>query len=344
MIELRDVGVRYRRPDGATADALTGIDLIVGRGEVVGVIGPSGCGKSTLLRALAGLEPLSTGAVLVEGHDLARTPTHERGMGLMFQAHALFPHLDVAGNVGFGLASSAPAARAARVSELLDLVGLPGIGDRRVDQLSGGEAQRVALARALAPSPRILMLDEPLGSLDRALRSQLTVELRRLINQLEVTAIHVTHDQAEANELADRIVVLRDGEIQQVGAPAELWHRPASVFVADFLGHQNLWPRGDKVLLAPSTDVRAESGTPTASAMSRVVRVEQVSFVEGRYRIRGRSEDDHPGEVVVLYSDAAPPTETMTVSVRSVVELPSGGGSPSPCSGFATVPRNQAIE
>jgi len=221
---------------------LDGIDLEVAEGEVVVLLGPSGCGKSTLLRAIAGLERPSAGRVWWGDEDLTVAATHQRGMGLMFQDHALFPHRDVAGNVEFGLRVAGMPAdqRAHRVRRVLDLVGLPGFGDRRVDTLSGGEAQRVALARSLAAGPRLLMLDEPLGSLDRALRERLTAELGALLRRLGQAVVHVTHDHDEAFALADRIAVMGGGRLVRVGTPAEVWADPQSVHAARCLGHENL--------------------------------------------------------------------------------------------------------
>ena len=220
------------------------VDLTVAAGEKVAVVGPSGSGKSTLLRAIAGLEPLTAGHITLDGRDLRTVATHRRGVGLMFQDHALFPHLSVADNVAYGLRhgpSPSGAATGERVVELLDLVGLEGFGPRSVDQLSGGEAQRVALARALAPAPSLLMLDEPLGSLDRVLREQLVADLDRLLDRMGQTALHVTHDQAEAFALADRVAVLTGGRLVRVGTPQELWEDPGSRFVATFLGRPNIW-------------------------------------------------------------------------------------------------------
>jgi len=192
-----------------------------------------------LLRVVAGLQRPDAGHVSLDGRDITTAPTHTRDIGLMFQDHALFAHRSVEQNVDFGLRmrKASAADRRARVDELLALVGLPGFGDRGIDGLSGGEAQRVALARALAPNPRVLLLDEPLAALDRSRREQLTDELRRLLRTLGQTTIHVTHDQDEAFAVADRIVVMNDGRIEQVGAPADVWSRPESEFVARFFGH-----------------------------------------------------------------------------------------------------------
>ncbi|MGI5252828.1 ABC transporter ATP-binding protein [Actinacidiphila glaucinigra] len=235
------------RLDGATVrfgghTALDGVGMEVSEHETVCVLGPSGSGKSTLLRVVAGLQRLDSGRVLLAGRDQTGVPPHRRGVGLMFQDHQLFPQRDVAGNVDFGLRmrGAAPAERERTVAELLDLVGLPGAQRRAVASLSGGEQQRVALARALAPGPRLLMLDEPLGQLDRGLRERLVVELRGLFRRLGTTVLAVTHDQSEAFALADRVVVMREGRVEQAGTPLEVWQRPASEFVARFLGFDNV--------------------------------------------------------------------------------------------------------
>ncbi|MFE3635723.1 ABC transporter ATP-binding protein [Streptomyces sp. NPDC059168] len=221
---------------------LDAVGLDVAEHEVVCVLGPSGSGKSTLLRAVAGLQPLDSGRVLLGGRDQTGVPAHRRGVGLMFQDHQLFPQRDVGGNVAFGLRMHgvAKGQRDAEVGDLLELVGLPGAARRAVAGLSGGEQQRVALARALAPRPRLLMLDEPLGQLDRSLRDRLVVELRELFGRLGTTVLAVTHDQGEAFALADRVVVMRDGRIAQSGTPLEVWQRPADEFVARFLGFENV--------------------------------------------------------------------------------------------------------
>ncbi|MFF1285121.1 ABC transporter ATP-binding protein [Streptomyces sp. NPDC058299] len=221
---------------------LDAVGLDVAEHEVVCVLGPSGSGKSTLLRAVAGLQPLDAGRVLLDGREQTHVPAHKRGMGLMFQDHQLFPQRDVGANVAFGLRMHGVARgeRDAEVGQLLELVGLPGAARRAVASLSGGEQQRVALARALAPRPRLLMLDEPLGQLDRSLRERLVVELRELFGRLGTTVLAVTHDQGEAFALADRVVVMRDGRIAQSGTPLEVWQRPADAFVARFLGFDNV--------------------------------------------------------------------------------------------------------
>jgi ABC-type Fe3+/spermidine/putrescine transport system ATPase subunit len=224
------------------APLLRGVSFDVDPSEIVCLLGPSGCGKTTLLRIIAGLEWAESGQVLVEGQDISGVPVHQRGFGLMFQDLALFPHKDVRGNVAFGLrmANLAPPAIDLRVQEVLELVGLSGLAQRDVNQLSGGEQQRVALARSLAPRPRLLMLDEPLSSLDRPLREQLMNDLRDILTRVGQTAIYVTHDQQEAFALADRVVILNAGRVAQIGSPQEVYRHPADTFVARFLGLTNL--------------------------------------------------------------------------------------------------------
>ncbi|WP_327220843.1 ABC transporter ATP-binding protein [Streptomyces cyaneofuscatus] len=239
MLSLQAATVRFGK-----RTALDAVDLEVADHRIVCVLGPSGSGKSTLLRAVAGLQPMDGGRVLLAGQDQAGVPVHRRGLGLMFQDHQLFPHRDVGANVAFGLRmhGTGRAESERRVRELLELVGLPGAERRAVAALSGGEQQRVALARALAPRPKLLMLDEPLGQLDRSLRERLVIELRTLFQELGTTVLAVTHDQGEAFALADRVVVMRDGRIAQEGSPLDVWQRPASAFVARFLGFDNVTP------------------------------------------------------------------------------------------------------
>lgn len=223
---------------------LQGVSFEVAQGEILALLGPSGSGKSTLLTIIAGLLQPDKGEVLWEDRAITNLPAHKRGFGLMFQDYVLFPHLDVFENIAFGLRTtrmSEPAIRA-RVAELLDLVGLVGYEKRDVNSLSGGEQQRVALARALAPKPRLLMLDEPLASVDRTLQEKLLVELRAILRKLNLTTIYVTHNQEEAFSIAYRVVLLRAGQIEQIGTPEEIYNRPASLFAARFLGLTNLIP------------------------------------------------------------------------------------------------------
>jgi iron(III) transport system ATP-binding protein len=224
--------------------ALQGVDLAVEQGEFVCFLGPSGCGKTTLLRIVAGLEAQSAGRILQGGRDISRLPPAGRDYGIVFQSYALFPNLTVAANVAYGLVNrKVPRAQLrARVGELVQLVGLPGSEDKFPAQLSGGQQQRIALARALATSPGLLLLDEPLSALDAIVRVHLRQEIRSLQRKLGVTTIMVTHDQEEALSVADRIVVMNHGVIEQVGTPLEVYREPASPFVADFVGRINMLP------------------------------------------------------------------------------------------------------
>ena len=221
---------------------LRGIDLEIAQGEILCLLGPSGCGKTTLLRIVAGLETADSGDLLLEGKSILNQPVHTRDFGLMFQDFALFPHMNVLQNVEFGLRMKGASERTARAHEVLELVGLSGFEGRDVAQLSGGERQRVALARSLAPNPRLLMLDEPLGSLDAALRERLVVELREIIKRVGLTALYVTHDQHEAFAIADRIALMNHGQVEQIGSPTQVYRYPETTFVARFLGLNNVVP------------------------------------------------------------------------------------------------------
>lgn len=240
LLQISDIDKSF----GPESPVLHGIDLRVAAGEIVCLLGPSGCGKTTLLRIVAGLEQPDRGQLIFDGRDLSSVPVHRRQFGLMFQEFALFPHMSVGKNVGFGLrmAGWSAAQIAQRVDEMLALVSLRGYAERSIFDLSGGERQRVALARSLAPNPRLLMLDEPLGSLDRALREELMSEVRTILKEVGVTALYVTHDQEEAFAVADRLVVMNRGHIEQIGAPQDVYANPASPFVANFLGFTNLLP------------------------------------------------------------------------------------------------------
>lgn len=251
-LNIRNVTVRY--PD-ATADAVTDVMLTVPEGSTTALVGPSGCGKSSLLRAVAGLVPLASGAIGWGSADLTVTPTHERQLSLMFQHHALFSHRTVAQNVAFGLKMQglSRASQRDRVAELLDMVGLTGFGDRSAEKLSGGEAQRVALARALAPSPRLLLLDEPLASLDRVLREHLLEEIRTVLTTLGQTAIFVTHDISEALTVGDRLAVMNEGRVVRSGLPEAVWQSPESAFVARFIGHRNVVDQPSGWVLVPES-------------------------------------------------------------------------------------------
>ncbi len=298
--------------------ALDRIDLEVATGEVVAILGPSGCGKSTLLRAVAGLQPMDAGRVCWDGEDLAGLPVHRRDFGLMFQEHALFSHRDVAANVAFGLRMQKidVPVRRQRVREVLAMVGLAGFEERQIATLSGGEAQRVALARSLAPEPRLLMLDEPLGSLDRPRRDELTEELRSLLRRIGVTVLHVTHDHDEAFAVADRVAVMQSGRIARIGSPAEIWHDPRRAGVARFLGHANVvvvaedgavpWgrlpsPAGPVVLRA---DAFGRVGDPALGGDAVVTgTVTDARFRGDRFELTLRTD---PGDFELLVRDPHP--------------------------------------
>ncbi len=237
MLILNDIHKRY----GAT-QVLRGFDLQIQDGEIVCLLGPSGCGKSTALRLIAGLDTPDSGTISLDGRSLTHVPVHERGFGLMFQDFALFPHLNVYDNAAFGLRMRhMPRAEVQqRVSEALALVRLTGFEKRSVGDLSGGEKQRVALARSLAPQPRLLMLDEPLGSLDAALRTQLIAEIREIIKAAKLTAIYVTHDRSEAFSVSDRLGLMNGGKIERIDAPTAIYEHPQTVFTAAFLGFNNI--------------------------------------------------------------------------------------------------------
>ena len=309
--------------------ALTDVSLHVAQGELVCFLGPSGCGKTTLLRAIAGLDPPSTGRIVQGGADITALPPSARDFGIVFQSYALFPNLSVADNVGYGLRGRAwpRQRRTERVKELLELVGLADQIAKYPAQLSGGQQQRVALARALAPEPGLLLLDEPLSALDAIVRHSLRAELRSLQRRLGITSIMVTHDQEEAMAIADRIVVMRGGRVEQVGSAEDLYERPASAFVAGFVGRSSAFdavaegeairtadghvlpcpaafgfPRGEplRVFLRPEhlrfgADVAREPGAFPA----RVVAVEfhgalcRIAFEDRRLRLDAEAPPEH---------------------------------------------------
>ena len=266
--------------------AVDDVSLALGPGERLAVLGPSGCGKSTLLRAIAGLEA-GDGRVSVDGVDLTDAAPNQRPVGMMFQDHALFPHRTVEQNVAFGLrmAGDGVDARADRVRELLALVGMEGFDDRAIATLSGGEAQRVALARALAPGPKVLLLDEPLGSLDRHLRERLIDELPDVLLATGTAAIHVTHDHDEAFAIGDRIAVMHAGKVLHVGPPAEVWAAPTSLTVARVLGHTNeVDEGGETVVWRPDAMVIDPAGPHLAT-------VERVHFRGVDHDVTLRTDD-----------------------------------------------------
>ena len=288
--------------------ALRGIDLVIAEGEFVTLLGPSGSGKTTLLMVIAGFESPTRGDVFARGNDITRVVPERRNFGVVFQSYALFPHMTAAANVGYPLAARGIGGKQRReqVEEALELVGLEGLGDRRPSQLSGGQQQRVALARALIYKPTLLLLDEPLGALDRVLRERMQIELRNLHQRLGITFLYVTHDQDEALTMSDRVAVMRDGLIEQVGTPEEIYGRPATEFVASFVGIANVI-RGEAVgssdgLLQIELDggarirVKDRRGDARGSKVTVVVRPE-------RAEVNGIDDSSRPptgltGEVV----------------------------------------------
>jgi putative spermidine/putrescine transport system ATP-binding protein len=289
--------------------ALDNLDLSIQPGELICLLGPSGCGKTTALRILAGLEDADAGRVLVGGKDVTGLPANRRDMGMVFQAYSLFPHLTAVRNVEFGLKLRGRRQPAGRAQDMLDLVGIGNFADRYPHQLSGGQQQRVALARALAIEPQVLLLDEPLSALDAKVRVQLRDEIRRIQTSVGTTTLFVTHDQEEALAVADRVGVMKAGKLEQLAAPAEVYQRPASAFVADFVGLSNRLPgtvSGDTVavldtrlpLIAPATD---------GSAVTALVRPEAVSITA-----------DAEGNGTVLTSSFLGPTSRVTATVGEV--------------------------
>ncbi|RBI84005.1 polyamine ABC transporter ATP-binding protein [Rhodosalinus halophilus] len=318
--------------------AVDGVSIDIPDGSFVCLLGPSGCGKTTLLRLLAGLEEPSAGRISVDGEDVTGTPAHLRGFGMVFQSLALFPHLTVAENVAYPLSiRGTPRDECRRrADELLSLVQLEGMGGRRIHQLSGGQRQRVAIARGLAIEPRLFLLDEPLSALDANLREHMQVELRQLQQRLGVTTVVVTHDQKEALTMADIVIVMDKGRVQQVGAPMEVYRDPANAFVAGFIGTSNLLPcelgegeitvSGRRIALDPGDRVKARPGEAVLSVRPEDIRLSadglpgKISFV----RDLGESVQvlvEHEGhEITALYAPGARPEVAVgeTVGVEFV--------------------------
>ncbi len=293
MLELIDIHKTYENES-----LLSGISFTVQDGETVCLLGASGSGKTTLLRIIAGLETPEGGRVLWDGADLASIPAHQRNFGLVFQDYALFPHLTVAENVAFGLKmQNMPQSEIElRVTASLEQFNMGGFGHRSVTALSGGEQQRVALARALAPRPRLLMFDEPLGSLDRALKDYLLEELRSILHESSVPAIYVTHDQEEAFAIADRLVLLHEGRIVKAGTPVEMSEQPASEWVANFLGLGNViegkWLGGRQVETKLGVlEVNCETGVGEGEVVALLIRPERVRLTENGNGLKGRVAD-----------------------------------------------------
>ncbi len=288
MANLLTVTNLTKTYDAAQTPALSDVSFDLDEGKSLAVLGPSGCGKSTLLRLIAGLETPDAGEAAMNGESLSGIPPHRRGFGLMHQDLALFPHLNVRDNIAFGLRSQRWDAEdiQRRVNELLELMRIEPLADRSVDAISGGEQQRVALARSLAPRPRLLMLDEPLGALDRRLREELAQEIRRIRDHEGVTLIYVTHDHDEAFAVADDILVLEQGRAVQHGPPEDVWLNPATPFVARFLGHENLFPCEVSTTEDGANEARCALGTwqpvdvPTSQVCTALIPPEAITIAE----------------------------------------------------------------
>lgn len=267
---------------------LNGIDLAVQRGEFITLLGSSGCGKTTTLRIISGLETPDAGQVLLEGADVTKAEPNQRGVHTVFQNYALFPHMSVAANIGYSLkirGVKKPEIKE-RVQEMLELVQLTGFGSRMPGELSGGQRQRVAIARSVIDSPKVLLLDEPLGALDLQLRRMMQVELKRLQKKLGITFIYITHDQEEALNMSDRIAVMRDGLFEQLGTPGDVYDRPKTAYVARFVGSANILTRGGKTLAVRSENLDLKEGSE--GFLSGVVR--EKSFAGGMLRIAVETE------------------------------------------------------
>ena len=287
----------FGTPEGGRVFALDRVDLAIRNNEFLTLLGPSGCGKTTLLRSIAGFEDLNGGTIELDGRPLGEVPPHRRPFNTVFQSYALFPHLSVEDNVGYGLdvARVARGERDQRVADSLAMVGLSGLGRRKPRQLSGGQQQRVALARAIVNRPRLLLLDEPLSALDRQLRQSMQIELKTLQHTLGITFLYVTHDQEEALVMSDRIAVMSKGTIQQIDTPGTIYHRPANRFVAGFVGVSNILSgrivssdgRGSTVQTASGIDVLAmPGGAPAGGPVSVLIRPEKMEV-----RPEGSSDD-----------------------------------------------------
>lgn len=267
--------------------ALSNIDLKIERGSFVCLLGPSGCGKTTLLRIIAGFEKPTAGHLLLDGADISLLPPHKRGFGMVFQSLALFPHMSVAQNIAYGLKlrKASSLEQRNRVDELLEVIELPHIADRAVSELSGGQRQRVAIARALAIQPKLFLLDEPLSALDAKLRDNMQIELRRLQQKFGVTTVLVTHDQTEAMMLADELVVMDHGRVQQAATPTDVYRQPANSFVADFIGAANLIEtkvsdQGKLALFGNELDISA--GHKPGTAICAAVRAENIALMKAK--------------------------------------------------------------
>jgi iron(III) transport system ATP-binding protein len=332
-LELRGLTKVFPDPRDPAREvcAVDDLSLALRAGELVTLLGPSGCGKTTALRMVAGFETPTAGTVRIDGVDVSGRPPHRRDTAMVFQSYAIFPHLTVAENVGFGLTTRRvpPAEIARRVGALLDLVQLGGLGDRSPDRLSGGQQQRVALARAIITEPKVLLFDEPLSNLDAKLRAEMREEIRGIQRRVGITSLYVTHDQAEAMALSDRIVVMRAGRIEQVGTPVEVYARPATRFVADFVGRVNFLaaepagPRTVRIRLGPAiAELPVAAGAGAGVAWLAVLRPEAIRLLPAAEAAPGQPRGRvrrtvYLGDVADYEVEVAP--TTLLVSVANPV-------------------------
>jgi ABC-type Fe3+/spermidine/putrescine transport system ATPase subunit len=318
VVEVHDVVKRY-----GVSTALSGVSFTITRGECVALLGPSGCGKTTTLRIIAGFEHPDSGRIAIGGEEVGRAPAYERPIGLVFQDYALFPHMNVAENVEYGLKRRGIGRkeRAERRLEVLRLVRLTGFDDRRPMQLSGGQQQRVALARALAPGPAVLLLDEPLSNLDARLRHDLRHELRSILSAARTTTLMVTHDQEEAIAMADRIVLMNSGRVEQTGAPQELYDRPGTRFAANFLGRCN-WISGERLRLEGRAAFRSASGLQFPAVMDDARASQTNAGLAIRpERVRITRIDEAPGEHANRFRGVVVSRQYLGSDLRMFVEI-----------------------
>ncbi|MCM5557718.1 ABC transporter ATP-binding protein [Pleomorphomonas sp. JP5] len=310
VIEIERISKRFRSAEGAEVTALDEVSLKISAGRFTTLLGPSGCGKTTLLRAIAGFEDPDAGRILLGGADITRTPPFERPVNTVFQHYALFPHLSVEENVAYGLEVTGVARSTIRprVAEALELVRLGGLGNRRIAQLSGGQQQRVALARSLVLQPEVLLLDEPMAALDRNLRKEMQVELKRLQNEVKIAFLCVTHDQEEALSMSDTVVVMNRGRVEQIGSPRDIYERPASRFVAGFVG--------DAALIDGTVTGADASGAALALADGSVIQTRKADLAAGSPATAVLRPDR-----LTLLADGREAPHVLTGQVRSAIYL-----------------------
>jgi putative spermidine/putrescine transport system ATP-binding protein len=300
FLQLRGVTKRYDNGH----QAVDHVDIDLPKGKLLGLLGPSGCGKTTILRMIAGLLPITGGKILVDGDDISDKPPHQRDIGLVFQNYALFPHMTVAENVAFGLDMRGVSRQAAkgRVEQALEMVRLPGHGNRKPKEMSGGQQQRVALARALVVRPRLLLLDEPLSNLDAKLRDDMRIEIREIQQRLQITTVFVTHDQVEALTMCDVVGVMDDGKLAQIDGPEDIYERPETLFVSEFVGRANILAcqieARDRVRIGVSTFLADTKGSASGSAKA-AIRPHRIRLTPDRDKsLVSVATNSTPGKVV----------------------------------------------